>query len=102
MNTLRLSSELDPLAAELAATIDAHAGDYPLVSFHRNTSGPDVTWMYAHLVVEVFINEGRTSIRSREQGGVAVEAGSLQQGMELLRRTERLRQNQDWPYVRLS
>lgn len=97
------SLELDTLAAELAAIIDAQAGDYPLVAFRQEAPGPDLTWMYAHLVVEVFVVKTRpASIRSREQGGIELDVESLQQGMDLLRRTEGLRQNRDWPYVQLG
>lgn len=96
------SAELNTIVADLAATIDAHAGDYPMVSFFHKASGPDATWLYAHLVIEVFINENEpASIRSKALGGVSVHVRSLQQGMELLRRTEGLRQKRDWPYIRL-
>jgi hypothetical protein len=97
------SSEIYTVAAALAAIIDEHAGDYPLVSLHREAPGPDTTWLYATLVVEVFIDKDKpVSIGSRELGGVSVYVSSPQQGMALLRQTEAIRQQRDWPYIRLS
>lgn len=100
MTPLSHSSEFDATIADLIAAIEVGAGDYPLVSVGHEGPGPDVTWMYAHLVVEVFIDKDKpVSIRSRVLGGVSVYAGSLQQAMELLRRTEGLRQKRDMPYI---
>lgn len=96
------SSELDALVVDLAATIDAHSGDYPVVSFYDQPAGPDVIWLYAHLVIEVFVDKEKpVSLRSRVPGGVSIYVKSPQQGMELLRETERLRQKVDLPYIRL-
>lgn len=96
-------TELNTIAADLAATINAHMGDYPVVSFFHKTSGPDATWLYAYLVIEVFINENEpASIHSKTHGGVSIHVRSLQQGMELLRQTEVLRQKRDFPYIRLN
>jgi hypothetical protein len=104
MQALPPSPELDPLAAELAAVIDAHAGDYPLVSFHDDAQGPVVTWLYGHVVVEVFIDaQSSAGIRAQQLGGVNLVVRTLKEGMELLRRTESRRQRKSaWPYVRLS
>ena len=100
MTLLPHSSELDAIVADLAAIIDTDAGDYPQVSVCHKVSCPDVTWLYAHLVVEVFIDENKpVSIRSRVLGGISVYVGSLHQAMELLRRTEGLRQKRDLPYI---
>lgn len=100
MTLLSHSSEFDATVENLAAIIDVDAGDYPLVSVCHKVPGPDVTWLYAHLVVEVFIDKDRpVSIRSQVLGGVSVYVGSLQQAMELLRRTEGLRQKRDLPYI---
>lgn len=102
MSQLSHSSKLDTMAVDLAATIDAHAGDYPLVSFCYEASGPDLIWLYAHLVIEVFVDKDKpASIQSRVLGGVSICVQSLQQGMELLRETEGLRQKRDLPYIRL-
>lgn len=100
MTLLSHSSEFDATVADLAAIIDVGAGDYPLVSLCHEIPGPHVTWLYAHLVVELFIDKDKpVSIRSRVLGGVSVYVGSLQQAMEMLRRTEGLRQKRDLPYV---
>lgn len=100
MTLLSHASEFDAAVANLAATIDVDAGDYPLVSVRHDIVGPHVTWLYAHLVVEVFIdNDKPVSVRSQVPGGVSVYVESLQQAMELLRRTEGLRQKRDLPYV---
>lgn len=102
MTTLSHSSEFDATVVDLAAIIDVHAGDYPLLSVCHKAHGPDVTWLYAHLVIEVFIDKNRpVSIRSRVLGTISVCVGSLQQAMALLRRTEGLRQKRDMPYIRL-
>ncbi|WP_197342425.1 hypothetical protein [Ralstonia solanacearum] len=91
------------MAVDLAATIDAHAGDYPVVSFFDKASGPDLIWLYAYLVIEVFVDKEKpVSIRSRVLGGVSIYVKSLQQGMELLRKTEGLRQKCDLPYIHLG
>lgn len=100
MTLLSHSSEFDIAVANLAAIIDVDAGDYPLVSVYHDIVGPHVTWLYAHLVVEVFIDKDKpVSIRSQVPGGVSFYVESLQQAMELLRRTEGLRQKRDLPYV---
>lgn len=104
MQALPPSTDIDTLAAELAAVIDAHAGDYTLVSFYEVHQGPVLAWLYGRLVVEVFIEaQGRVGIRGQERGSVDLVVRSLKEGMELLRRTESLRQRDNaWPYVRLS
>lgn len=103
MTLLSRSSEFDTAVAHLAAIIDVDAGDYPLVSVYHDIVGPHVTWLYAHLVVEVFIDKDKpVAVRSQVPGSVSVYVESHQQAMELLRRTEGLRQKRDLPYVCLS
>lgn len=90
------------LAAELAQVIDAHHSDYPLVSFSNENGKPNVAWIYAHLVIKVFIQSSESaSLRSREVGGVSVTVGSYEQAMDLLKRTEAIRQNRDHPYFQM-
>jgi len=100
LTLLSHSSEFDATVADLAAITDVDAGDYPLISVCHKVPGPDVTWLYAHLVVEVFIDKDKpVPIRSRAFCGVSVYVGSLQQAMALLHRTEGLRQKRDLPYI---
>ena len=102
MTQLSHCSELDAMVVDLVATIDAHSSDYPVVSFRDKASGPDLIWLYARLVIEVFVdNEKPVSIRSRVPGGVSIYVKSLQQGLELLRETEGFRQQVELPYIRL-
>lgn len=84
----------------MAAIIDVDASDYPLISACHKVPGAEVTWLYAHLVVEVFIDKDKpVSIRSQVLGRVSVYVKSLQQTMELLRRTEGFHQKRDLPYI---
>jgi hypothetical protein len=100
MTLLSHPSEIDAAVANLAAIIDVDASDYPLVSVCHDVLGPRVTWLYAHLLFEVFVDKDKpVSIHSQVPGGVSVSVESLQQAMELLRRTEGLRQKRDLPYV---
>jgi hypothetical protein len=91
------------VAAQLAVLIQDCAGDYPLVSFRHEVGGPDLVWLYARLVVELFVVPGtKPRIRSQELGGVTLEVGSLQQGMTLLQLTEASCQRRRHPYVQLG
>lgn len=94
--------DLCSLATELAKIIDAHNSDYPLVSFSNEDGEPDVAWIYAHLVIKVFvISNESASLHSREVGGVSVTVGSYKQAMGLLKQTEAIRQRREHPYFQM-
>ena len=91
------------LAQLLADIVTSQGGDYPLVSFPDGKAEIAVAWLYAHLVVEIHVIQGRSlQLRSVVPGAVAVEAHSISEAMSLLLEVEALRQGRPHPYIQLT
>ncbi|CAM8635953.1 hypothetical protein MCEMSHM24_03137 [Comamonadaceae bacterium] len=99
-----LSSEIPSnLPIKLASVIDEYGGDYPLVSCSETANEPAMVWLYSKLVIEVYLTpEVSPHLEHEELGGLTVKVKNHSQAMDLLRQTESIRQQRDFPYIQIN
>lgn len=103
MPTSSRDPDLAPIAAQLAVLIDAAGGDYPLISISEGLDRSDLLWMYANIIVTVAIEVDQPLLLTViDQSCITVRVNSLARSIALLRLTESIRQEREWPYIQLD
>jgi hypothetical protein len=92
------SEPLGNIACDLAALIDQHAGDYPIVSLQSGDKG--LRWFYANLVIDVLVVADAPA--QFERAELLVTTPTLGAGLELIARTEANRQGRDAPFLQFQ